>query len=342
MIKNVVFMGTPDFAVGTLKELIASEKYHVQAVFSQPDKPRGRGKALQMTPVKEAAVQAGIPVYQPKRIREEESLRILRELQPDAIVVVAFGQMIPESILNLPPHGCINVHASLLPKYRGAAPIQWAVLNGEEESGVTTMRMDAGLDTGDMILKTVVRLDPQETGGSLFDRLSEAGAKLLIQTLDAINDGTAVYEKQPEESPTEYAAMLTKAQGRIDWTKSAREIECLIRGMNPWPSAYTGYRGKTLKLWRAAAEPDDEAAEKCTETAAFDLLEQENTEAEADHAEKNDTRPGCVVEVTKHTLKIQTGDGILSILELQPEGKKRMETDAFLRGYPVTAGDILQ
>lgn len=322
MIKNVVFMGTPDFAAGTLKALIASENYHVQAVFSQPDKPRGRGKSLQMTPVKAVAAEAGIPVYQPKRIREEEPLRILRELQPDAIIVVAFGQIIPESILNLPLHGCINVHASLLPRYRGAAPIQWAVLNGEEESGVTTMRMDAGVDTGDMIMKTVVRLDPQETGGSLFERLSEAGARLLIQTLDAINQGTAVYEKQPEESPTAYAAMLTKAQGRIDWTRSAREIECLIRGMNPWPSAYTGYRGRTLKLWRAAAEPDN--------ADSF-------SGHEADHPQ-----PGMVVEVTKHSLKIQTGDGILSVLELQPEGKKRMETDAFLRGYPVAAGEILQ
>lgn len=311
--KNVIFMGTPDFAVGTLKALIDSD-YTVQAVFTQPDKPKGRGKNMQMTPVKEVAVEAGIPVYQPRRIREPENLEILKQYNPDVIVVVAFGQIIPEEILNLPKYGCINVHGSLLPKYRGAAPIQWAVIDGEKESGVTTMRMDAGLDTGDMILKEVVPLDLEETGGSLFDKLSEAGAKLLIKTLTALEDGTATYEKQPEESPTPYAGMLTKQMGLIDWTKSAKEIECLIRGLNPWPSAYTIYHGKTLKVWAAAVE---EAAE---ETAVC---------------------PGTIVEVTKKTLKVKTGEGILSVKELQLEGKKRMEVDAFLRGFAVNAGEVL-
>lgn len=310
--KNVVFMGTPDFAVGTLKALLDSE-YTVQAVFTQPDKPKGRGKSMQMTPVKEVAVEAGIPVYQPKRIREPENLEILRQYQPDVIVVVAFGQIIPKEILDLAPYGCINVHASLLPKYRGAAPIQWAVIDGEKESGVTTMRMDAGLDTGDMILKAVVPLEDKETGGSLFDKLSETGAELLIRTLHCLENGTARFEKQPQESPTAYAAMLTKQMGSIDWTKEAKQIECLIRGLNPWPSAYTVYHGKTLKIWAADVESEGGAA----------------------------AGPGTIVEVTKKTLKVQTGKGILSIKELQLEGKKRMEIDAFLRGFSMDVGEVL-
>lgn len=311
MIKNVVFMGTPDFAVGTLQALIDCERYQVQAVFTQPDKPKGRGKAVQMTPVKEVAVEAGIPVYQPLKIREPEYFEVLKELNPDAIIVVAFGQIIPKAILDLPEYGCINVHASLLPMYRGAAPIQWAVINGDKESGVTTMRMDEGLDTGDMILKETVVLAEDETGGSLFDKLSATGAALLIKTLDAINDGTAVYEKQPEESPTAYAAMLNKKDGAVDWTKPAAEIECLICGLNPWPSAYTKYRGKTLKLWAAQVEENG----------------------------VSQVQPGMAAEVTKTSLKIQTGKGLLSVTEVQPEGKKRMAIDAFLRGYPVENGE---
>lgn len=307
-------MGTPDFAVGTLQALLDCERYQVQAVFTQPDKPKGRGKAMQMTPVKEVAVAAGIPVYQPVKIREQEYVEILKELKPDAIVVVAFGQLIPKVILELPEHGCINVHASLLPMYRGAAPIQWAVINGDKESGVTTMRMDEGLDTGDMILKETVTLAEDETGGSLFDKLSATGAELLIKTLDAINDGTAVYEKQPQESTTAYAAMLTKKDGLVDWNRSAAELECLIRGLNPWPSAYTRYRGKTLKLWAAKVEAQGQIEK---------------------------VQPGMAAEVTKTTLKIQTGDGLLSVTELQPEGKKRMAVDAFLRGYPVETGEKL-
>lgn len=311
MIKKVVFMGTPDFAVGTLKALIDS-KYEVAAVFSQPDKPKGRGKALQMTPTKEVAVEAGIPVYQPAKIREAQWLSVLEELAPDVIVVVAFGQIIPESILKLPKYGCINVHASLLPKYRGAAPIQWAVIDGEKESGVTTMQMDAGLDTGDMLLKETVALEEKETGGSLFDKLSEVGAQLLIKTLEALENGTVTAQKQPAESPTPYAAMLTKKQGEIDWNQDAKKIECLIRGLNPWPSAYTYYRGKTLKIWDAQVEPEDSK-----EKAGF----------------------GTAVKVTKNDLVIQTANGLLSLKEVQPEGKKRMEVDAFLRGYPVECGE---
>lgn len=353
MIKKVVFMGTPDFAVGTLQALIDSPDYQVQAVFTQPDKAKGRGKAMQAPPVKETALAAGIPVYQPERIREPQWVGILRELCPDAIVVVAFGQIIPEDILSLPPGGCINVHASLLPKYRGAAPIQWAVIEGERESGVTTMRMDAGLDTGDMILKETVALAPDETGGSLFDKLSAVGASLLIRTLDAINDGTAQYEKQPKESPTPYAAMLTKKDGRIDWTKSAEQIERLIRGMAPWPSAYTTYRGKTLKLWGAVAQADLEAdrakdAEVFAAEARMGVVAQVDLEADrakdaevlAAEVQTESEAPGTAAEVTKTALKIRTGNGVLSVLELQPEGKKRMPVDAFLRGYPVKPGEV--
>ena len=313
-------MGTPDFAVGTLQALIDSERYHVTAVFTQPDKPKGRGKTMQMTPVKEVAVEAGIPVYQPRRIREPENLEILRQYQPDVIVVVAFGQIIPKEILELAPYGCINVHASLLPKYRGAAPIQWAVIDGEKESGVTTMKMDEGLDTGDMILKAVVPLEEKETGGSLFDKLSKTGAELLIRTLNCLENGTARFEKQPQESPTAYAAMLTKQMGNIDWTKEAKQIECLIRGLNPWPSAYTIYHGKTVKIWAADVETDAEGGTAEGSAMSF---------------------PGTIVEVTKKTLKVQTGKGILSIKELQLEGKKRMEIDAVLRGFSMDVGEVL-
>lgn len=323
--KKIIFMGTPDFSVGTLKALLDSE-YEVQAVFTQPDKPRGRGKAMQMTPVKEVAVAAGVPVYQPRRIREPENLEILRKYQPDVIVVVAFGQIIPKEILELPPYGCINVHASLLPKYRGAAPIQWAVIDGEKESGVTTMQMDTGLDTGDMLLKAVVPLEEQETGGSLFEKLSETGAALLLKTLRGLEAGTIQPEKQPEESPTPYAAMLDKKMGQIDWKKTAREIECLIRGLNPWPSAYTFYEGRTLKLWSAAVEPEGQEyqAEEACKAGRPGAVE-----------------PGTIVEVTKKTLKIQTGEGVLAVRELQLEGKKRMETDAFLRGCSLKTGEKL-
>ncbi|MCD7761744.1 MAG: methionyl-tRNA formyltransferase [Lachnospiraceae bacterium] len=349
MLQNVVFMGTPDFAVGTLNALIVSDKYRVQAVFSQPDKPKGRKKELQMTPVKAAAAAAGIPVYQPVKIREPQWLDVLKEMRPDAIVVVAFGQIIPQTILDLPEYGCINVHASLLPKYRGAAPIQWAVIDGEKESGVTTMRMDAGLDTGDMILKEVVPLAEDETGGSLFDKLSQVGAQLLIRTLDALDKGTAQFEKQPEMSPTTYASMLTKEDGRIDWQRSAHEIECRIRGVDPWPGAWTGFRGKTLKVWKAkvpGSETGGEETARAGSAAAQTGLTAatETTEpAEAKTAEQTEmTAPGTVCAVTKSSLYVQTGHGVLSILELQPEGKKRMEIGAFLRGYPVKPGEKLE
>ena len=247
---KVVFMGTPDFSVGTLEALVEAG-YEITGVVTQPDKPKGRGKQMMPTPVKEAAEKHGLPVYQPRRVRDAEAIEEIRKMEPDVIVVVAFGQIIPKEILDMPKYGCINVHASLLPAYRGAAPIQWAVMNGDEVSGVTIMKMDEGLDTGDMLTKVEVPLAADETGGSLFDKLAAAGAKLLVETLPKLEKGEVTPEKQPEISTTEYARMIKKEDGKIDWTKSAVEIERQIRAMSPWPSAFTKVNGKNLKIWDA-------------------------------------------------------------------------------------------
>ena len=311
---RVVFMGTPDCAVGTLEALIA-EGHEIRAVVTQPDKPKGRGKTLMPTPVKEVALKHEIPVLQPVKVREPEFVEQLRTMEPDVIVVAAFGQIISRDLLELPKYGCINVHASLLPAYRGAAPIQWAVINGDRESGVTIMRMNEGLDTGDMIDKVVVPLAEDETGGSLFEKLSHAGARLCVKVLEDLEAGRAVCTPQPEESTTAYAAMITKKMGEICWQRPAEEIEQLIRGLNPWPSAYTYLDNKSLKLWKATVEK----AEEETENAV----------------------PGQVIRADKNGLCICTGDGILNVLELQLEGKKRMETAAFLRGYSIEVGSVL-
>jgi len=304
---KIIFMGTPDFAVGTLKALIESE-HEVCAVVTQPDKQKGRGKVLQATPVKEIAAEAGIPVYQPRRVKEPEFLQVLDEIRADVIVVVAFGQIIPKEMLNMKPYGCINVHASLLPKYRGAAPIQWAVIQGEKESGVTTMQMDEGLDTGDMLLQAVIPLEKKETGGSLYDKLKQEGAELLMQTLEGLQNGSIMARKQGETT-TEYAKMLKKEMGLIDWNKDAIEIERLIRGLNPWPSAFTHFNGKTLKIWQA------------------DVMEG-----------KTGKQPGTIMGIFKDSIQVQTGNGVLSLRELQIEGKKRMDAGAFLRGYQIKEG----
>ena len=308
---RVIFMGTPDFSVGTLEALIEAE-HEVCLVVTQPDKPKGRGKEMQFTPVKEAAVKHDIPVYQPKKIREPECVEVLRKYQADVMVVVAFGQILPKEILELTPYGCINVHASLLPKYRGAAPIQWAILDGEEVTGVTTMQMDEGLDTGDMILKEEITILPDETGESLHDKLAAAGAALCVETLEALEDGTAVFEHQGETT-THYAKMLTKEMGEIDWSRPAAEIERLVRGMNSWPSAYTHWKEKVMKIWQA-------------EVCETDTKEQ----------------PGTVTCVEKKDFLVQTGKGQLRVKMLQIPGKKRMETAAFLRGYEMEEGTLLK
>lgn len=309
---RVIFMGTPDFAVGTLEAVIAAG-HEVMLAVTQPDRPKGRGKAMQAPPVKVCAQAHGIEVFQPERIRNAECIEHLRSYDADIIIVAAFGQILPEEILNMPRYGCVNVHASLLPKYRGAAPIQWAVINGDKVSGVTTMRMDAGLDTGDMIEKVEVTLDPEETGGSLFDRLADAGAKLCVHTMAQIEAGTAQYEKQQESEAT-HVGMIKKQMGNIDWSRPAEEIERLIRGLNPWPSAYTRLNGKTLKIWHADVVTDTAGTQQ---------------------------KPGTVVRVTGQELFVQTGDGVLSLKEVQLEGKKRMDIEAFLRGYEITEQQIL-
>ena len=307
---RVVFMGTPDFAVPTLEKIIEAG-HEVIGVVTQPDKAKGRGKKVLFPPVKEKALEHNLTVYQPRRAREPEFIEQMRALNPDVMVVVAFGQILPKDILDIPKYGCINVHASLLPKYRGAAPIQWAVINGDAVSGVTTMQMDVGLDTGDMLLKTEVPLAEDETGGSLFDKLSTLGGELLIETLEKIQTGDIHPEKQDDSQAGEYARTLDKALGNVDFSMSAAAIERLIRGLNPWPSAYTFYNGKTMKLWKAEVVPGTDAA------------------------------PGQIVSVDKQSFTVQTGEGGLRILELQLEGKKRMDAGAFLRGCALSAGEML-
>mgnify|MGYP000654095619 CR=1 FL=1 len=321
---RIIFMGTPDFSVPTLEALVASG-HEVVAVVTQPDKPKGRGKEIHMSPVKECALQHNIPVYQPVRARDEAFVEEMRALNPDAMVVIAFGQILPKSLLDLPKYGCVNIHASLLPKYRGAAPIQWAVINGEKESGVTIMQMDEGLDTGDMIQKTEVEITPDETGESLHDKLAAAGAALCVETLKAVETHTATFEKQGE-SPTAYARMLDKKLGNIDWSRSAVEIERLVRGLNSWPSAYTHWDGKVMKIWKAKAEPGAGVQAGGTETEKFQGESQ--------------TVAGTVVAVEKDSFTVQTGEGRLKVLQLQIPGKKRMDADAFLRGYSLKPGTV--
>lgn len=308
---KVVFMGTPDFAVETLKAVIDAG-HEVAAVVTQPDKPKGRGKELAMPPVKELAVERGLTVYQPLKARDASFISLMREIAPDVIVVVAFGQLLPKEILDIPKYGCVNVHASLLPEYRGASPIQWAVIDGKEESGVTTMLMDEGLDTGDMLLQCRRKLDKKETGGSLFEKLSVDGAKLLIETLKGLEEGTIKRILQDSGKAT-HTKKLEKTLGELDFRKPAEKLECLIRGLNPWPSAYTHFHGKTLKIWDA------------------DVILGEFAEYE----------PGQIVSVNKTEFVIKCGVNALAVRQLQLEGKKRMDTAAFLLGTKVEVGEIL-
>ena len=244
-------MGTPDFSVPVLDALIEAG-HEIAGVVTQPDKPKGRGKAVAMTPVKEKALEHGLSVYQPLKVRTPEFVQVLRELKPDVMVVVAFGQILTKEVLDIPPLGCVNVHASLLPKYRGAAPIQWAVIDGEKETGVTTMMMDEGIDTGDMLEKEIVPIEDEETGDSLHDKLMAAGARLIVSTLKKIQDGTIERTPQTDEE-TCYARMLKKDMGDVDWSLDAHAIERLVRGLNSWPGTYTKWNGKTVKIWKAKA-----------------------------------------------------------------------------------------
>ena len=311
---KVLFMGTPDFAVPTLEALCNSD-YEVIGVVTQPDKPKGRGKSVQMTPVKECALKYDIPVFQPIKIREEENVAKLAELEIDFMVVVAFGQILPKSRLDMPKYGCINVHSSLLPTYRGAAPIQWTIINGESKTGITTMFMDEGIDTGDILLQEETPIYDDETGGSLHDRLADMGAKLLIKTLDGVKDGSIKRIKQ-DDSKSNYVGMLNKNMGKMDFTKSAIELERLVRGLNPWPSAYTSLNDKMFKIWEAKAIEDDSKYEEA--------------------------KVGTIVLINKTTIVVKTGKGLLELFEVQLEGKKRMLVEDFLRGYQVKVGDQLR
>lgn len=312
---RIIFMGTPDFAVPVLQSLINS-RHEVVAVVTQPDRPKGRGKNMQFSPVKECALAHNIPVMQPVNVSVPEVIDELRAYEPELIVVVAFGQFVTKKIREMPKYGCINVHASLLPKYRGAGPIQWAVINGEKESGVTTMYMCREIDKGDMLLKDTVTLDPKETGDSLHDKLSMMGGPLLLKTIDQLEDGSAVRIPQCEEEST-YAPKLEKTMGNIDWTMDADRIERLVRGLNSWPGTFTKIHGKTVKIWDCDVV--------CQETLT------ESQEA---------AMPGTVIVSEKDQLIVKAGNGALSLRMLQPEGKKNMTVDAYLRGYPIAQGEL--
>lgn len=308
---NIVYMGTPEIAAVILKALHEAGHRIIGAV-TQQDKPKGRGNQVQFPAVKEMALSLNIPVYQPRRVKEPEFIEVLKQLNPDVIVVAAFGQILSKVILELPKFGCINVHASLLPKYRGSAPIQWSIIEGEEKTGITIMHMDEGIDTGDMISKKEITLSPKETFGTLHDKLAEAAGPLLIQALADIEAGRATRTKQGDSNSI-YARILDKSLGHIDFSQPAVKIERLIRGLNPWPSAYTSLEGKMLKIWDADVEP----------------------------AQENGV-PGEIIAVRKDAILVQTGDGILAVKELQLEGKKRMTAESFLRGYEVKTNIVLQ
>lgn len=309
---RIVFMGTPDFAVGSLQALCESGKHEILAVVTQPDRPKGRGNKLLQTPVKEYALAQGLTVYQPQKVKTLEFVELLHGLQPELIVVAAFGQFLSKEILELPKYGCINVHASLLPKYRGAAPIQYAIIKGEKESGVTIMQMDIGMDTGAMLDKVVVPIEENTTMGELHDALREQGATLMLQVIDKIAAGTAVAEPQDNEQAT-YATLLDRSMEHIDWSKTAQEVHNLIRGFNPAPSTFTKLpNGKSLKIWGS------KMTDKSSAAAA-----------------------GTVIETGKHSFFVACGEGVLEITEVQPESKKRMPAQVFLNGRGVQEGDLL-
>ncbi len=307
---RTVFMGTPDFALPTLQGLIEAG-VNLVAVYTQPDRPRGRGKKLAPPPVKELAERHGIPVHQPARLREPAVVEELRSLAPDLIVVVAYGQILPKSVLEIPRYGCINVHASLLPRYRGASPINQAVIDGEQVTGVTTMLMDVGLDTGDMLVRRATEIGPEETAGELHDRLALLGREAMEETLKRLCAGKLAPQPQ-DDSQSCYAPMLNKDQGRIDWQKSAREIHNKVRGLSPWPGAYTFLNGEVLKL--GATSPENGTGGP----------------------------PGTVLEAGPEGVRIACGEGVLRVCELQLPGKKRLAAAEFLRGRPLPAGTRLE
>lgn len=303
---NILFMGTPDFAQESLK-CLCEAKYNIIGVVTNPDKPKGRGMKMLASPVKEYALEKGLKVYQPEKVKKnEEFINEIKKINPDLIVVVAYGKILPKEILEIPKYGCINVHASLLPKYRGAAPIQWAVINGDKTTGITTMYMDVGMDTGDMILKEKVEIGEDETTGELWERLSKIGGKLLVETLERIENGTVTRQKQGEDFTM--APMLDKSIAKIDWkNQTAMQIKNLVRGLNPIMGAYTFLNGKKIKFWKVQ------------------LLE---------NSSKNNLEPGTILlSDTKKGLHIQANGGIINILEIQGENARKMSIQEFLRGH---------
>lgn len=323
---KVIFMGTPDFAVRSLEALLAAG-HEVTAVVTQPDKEKGRDRKVQFSPVKECALAHGLTVLQPRRIKAPEAVEELRKYEADIFVVAAFGQIVSKEILEMPKYGCINIHASLLPKYRGAAPIQYAVLNGDDVTGVTIQQMNEGVDTGDILTMKAIPIEPDDTGGSLFEKLSVLGADLLIKTLPKIEAREIIPVKQQEEDAT-HVRMLSKEMGTIEWGKDADVLERLVRGMNPWPSAYCTFRGKSLKVWAADAM----------------FLEEKEENGHAGlfrRGEDKEPVPGEVVSVTKDSVWVQTGKGVLVLKEVQLEGKRRMPVRDFLLGCPVKVGEMM-
>lgn len=315
---KVVFMGTPDFAKCSLEKLVDSG-YNVVGVFTNKDKPSGRGMKLKQSPVKEYANLKEIPVYQPAKLRNNpEVTEILKELNPDCICVVAYGKILPKEILDFPRLGCINVHGSLLPKYRGAAPMQWAIINGEEKTGITTMFMDEGMDTGDMLLKEEINITDDDNFETIHDKLKEIGANLLIKTLDKILDGTIVREKQPDECTV--APMINKDMTKIDFNKTSREIFNFVRGLSPFPGTYIeDEKGSRYKIYKVEIVKENDVSE--------DMI-------------KNNKKEGTIVKITKNELVISTKDGFIKILEIQPPNSKRMEINAFLNGNKFNEGKI--
>ncbi|MFW5649058.1 MAG: methionyl-tRNA formyltransferase [Candidatus Alkaliphilus sp. MAG34] len=307
---KIVYMGTPQFAVPCLETLV-NGRHEVIGVFTQPDRPSGRGRKINITPIKEKALSYNIPIFQPDTLENVEVFENIEKLDPDIIVVVAYGQILPEEILRIPEHGCVNVHASLLPKYRGAAPINWVIINGEGSTGITTIYMDTGLDTGDILLRKEIKIYEDETAGELHDRLMDLGAEVLDETIDLIEAGKIQPTPQNHEEAS-YAPMLTKEHGRIDWNKSAREIKNLIRGTVPWPTSYTAYDGKTMKIWKSSVINSNK-----------------------------DYKPGIILEVKKDCVLVATGKNILSIEELQFSGRKRMSVNQYLIGNNIEANRML-
>lgn len=306
---KIVFMGTPDFAVPSLNALLISKK-DIAAVVTQPDKPSGRGKKLTPPPVKTVALNSGIRVLQPERIKDEAFVNTIKEINPDVIVVAAYGKILPAKILHLPKYGCINVHASLLPKYRGAAPINWAIINGEKETGITIMQMDEGLDTGGILLQKGIEITKEDTAGTLSNKLSKIGAGLLIEGLGAIEKG-GIKAIPQDNSKSSYAPMLKKEDGQIDWTKGAEDIYNMVRGMDPWPGAFTYYKGELWKVWKVR------------------------------HGDTGKGRPGEILTADKDRIDVVSKDSVISILEIQPANKKRMPVSDFLRGNKIEKGIIL-